>query len=70
MIMFSYPDTQSGGYDKPKMCGAYTPTNVISISYGFEETHLPLKYESRQCQEQVSLDLPFAIKIDRRITDI
>jgi tripeptidyl-peptidase-1 len=42
-----YPDTgpnqsnesyyAQGTWDKPEMCGAYKPTNVISVSYGFAE---------------------------------
>jgi tripeptidyl-peptidase I len=40
------------------MCGAYKPTNVISISYGYgESTRLEYSYENRQCQEFLKLGL-------------
>ncbi|KAI9742526.1 MAG: hypothetical protein M1818_003666 [Claussenomyces sp. TS43310] len=53
----TYPDSQSGGYKKAEMCGTYTPTNVISISYGLSEADLPSSYETRQCQEYMKLGL-------------
>jgi tripeptidyl-peptidase-1 len=39
------------------MCGAYTPTNVISVSYGFGENKYSYFYENRQCQEYMKLGL-------------
>jgi tripeptidyl-peptidase-1 len=43
-----YPDIT---YGKKVMCGKYLPTNVISISYGGDEFHLPAYYQRRQCNE-------------------
>ncbi|KAL7914962.1 peptidase S8/S53 domain-containing protein [Trichoderma velutinum] len=53
----TYPDTTEGGYDQPEQCGAYTPTNVISISYGEDGTSLPVNYQRRQCNEWMKLGL-------------
>lgn len=39
------------------MCGAYKPTNVISISYGLTENSYSYHYENRQCQEYLKLGL-------------
>jgi len=39
------------------MCGAYTPTNVISVSYGLGENAFSYFYENRQCQEYMKLGL-------------
>lgn len=39
------------------MCGVYTPTNVISVSYGGQEVDLPLSYQRRQCLEYAKLGL-------------
>ncbi|GKZ19826.1 tripeptidyl-peptidase sed1 [Aspergillus brasiliensis] len=52
-----YPDSAPGGYDSPKQCGVYTPTNVISISYGAPEADLPIAYQRRQCHEFMKLGL-------------
>jgi tripeptidyl-peptidase-1 len=60
-----YPDTgpsnitgyPNGTWDKPEMCGAYKPTNVISISYGLGENTFSYHYENRQCQEYMKLGL-------------
>lgn len=35
----------------------YTPTNVISISYGEAEVDLPANYQKRQCDEFMKLAL-------------
>lgn len=35
----------------------YTPTNVISISYGEQESSLPASYQKRQCNEFLKLGL-------------
>ena len=62
-----YPDTApnpanesylpQGTYDKPEMCGAYKPTNVLSISYGLGENHYSYFYENRECMEYMKLGL-------------
>lgn len=39
------------------MCGAYKPTNVISVSYGLGENTFSYHYENRQCQEYMKLGL-------------
>jgi tripeptidyl-peptidase-1 len=39
------------------MCGKYTPTNVISLSYGDVEADLPTYYQIRQCNEFMKLGL-------------
>jgi tripeptidyl-peptidase-1 len=39
------------------MCGAYKPTNVISVSYGLGENTYSYFYENRQCQEYMKLGL-------------
>ncbi|RFU73336.1 subtilisin [Trichoderma arundinaceum] len=52
-----YPDPHEGGYDQPEMCGAYTPTNVISISYDQDSLSLPMNYQRRQCNEWMKLGL-------------
>lgn len=53
----TYPDTSPGGYDQPEQCGAYTPTNVISISYDEDGVSLPMNYQRRQCNEWMKLGL-------------
>ncbi|KUJ23903.1 putative alkaline serine protease AorO [Mollisia scopiformis] len=61
-----YPDTaQAPGaangtgitYPLPEMCGAYKPTNVISVSYGLGENTFSFFYENRQCVEYLKLGL-------------
>ncbi|RAK86276.1 alkaline serine protease AorO [Aspergillus costaricaensis CBS 115574] len=52
-----YPDPSPDGYNSPKQCGVYTPTNVISISYGSPEAELPIAYQRRQCHEFMKLGL-------------
>jgi tripeptidyl-peptidase-1 len=46
-----------GGYNGTLMCGVYTPTNVISISYGVAEADQPANYLRRQCLEFMKLGL-------------
>lgn len=46
-----YPDSKTGGYKGQLQCGVYKPTNVISISYGGQESDLPPSYQKRQCNE-------------------
>lgn len=54
----TYPDTHSAtGYKGPLQCGVYTPTNVLSISYGEQEQDLPAYYQQRQCNEFLKLGL-------------
>nr|POF15305.1 aorsin [Quercus suber] len=51
----TYPDPN--GYTGNLMCGVYKPTNVISISYGEQESDLPYYYQRRQCNEFLKLGL-------------
>ncbi|OQN98397.1 hypothetical protein B0A48_15665 [Cryoendolithus antarcticus] len=53
----SYPDPQPGGYKGQLQCGVYKPTNVISISYGGQESDAPVNYQRRQCNEYLKLGL-------------
>ncbi|KAK9417389.1 putative Peptidase S53 domain-containing protein [Seiridium unicorne] len=53
----TYPDTHTNGYKGELQCGVYTPTNVISISYGEQESDLPAYYQQRQCNEFLKLGL-------------
>lgn len=43
-----YPDPKAGGYKGHRQCGVYTPTRVISISYGESEQDFPKPYVERQ----------------------
>ncbi|EFX06237.1 alkaline serine protease [Grosmannia clavigera kw1407] len=52
-----YPNPNSGGYKGKLQCGVYTPTNVISISYGNSEGYWPDYYIKRQCNEWLKLGL-------------
>lgn len=52
-----YPDSKPSGYLGNLQCGAYKPTNVISISYGGQEYDLPIAYQKRQCNEFMKLGL-------------
>ncbi|TVY87935.1 Tripeptidyl-peptidase, partial [Lachnellula willkommii] len=57
-----YPDTNTTGnpagtWNKTEQCGAYTPTNVISVSYGLGENKYSRFYWDRQCQEYMKLGL-------------
>lgn len=53
----AYPDPNPGGYKGELQCGVYTPTNVISISYGGGESDVPDFYTKRQCNEIMKLGL-------------
>lgn len=53
----TYPDSHTGGYKGELQCGVYEPTNVISISYGEQESDLPASYQIRQCNEFLKLGL-------------
>lgn len=61
-----YPDPATGGYKGKLECGVYTPTNVISISYGQQENQLPRAYQERQCNEFMKLGLQGNIKSIRQ----
>lgn len=50
-----YPNPAPGGYKGQLQCGVYKPTNVISLSYGFQEANLPPSYLKRQCNEYMKL---------------
>ena len=52
-----YPDPNPGGYKGGLQCGVYKPTNVISISYGGQESDLPASYQERQCNEYMKLGM-------------
>jgi tripeptidyl-peptidase-1 len=52
-----YPDPASGGYKGPLACGTFTPTRVISVSYGVSEYDAPVNYTRRQCNEFLKLGL-------------
>ncbi|KAI9704027.1 MAG: hypothetical protein M1820_005648 [Bogoriella megaspora] len=52
-----YPDPKPGGYTGQLQCGTYTPTNVISVSYGEEEADIAIAYQKRQCNEFMKLGL-------------
>lgn len=53
----AYPDPAPGGYKGQLQCGVYTPTKVISVSYGEAEHDLPQNYVQRQCNEFLKLGL-------------
>ncbi|KAJ4856853.1 pro-kumamolisin, activation domain-containing protein [Trichoderma breve] len=53
----SYPDNRPGGYKGQRLCGAYKPNKVISISYGEGEIDVPKNYFLRQCNEWLKLGL-------------
>jgi tripeptidyl-peptidase I len=52
-----YPHNVPGGYMGQLECGVYTPTKVISASYGQAEADLPSPYVLRQCNEFMKLGL-------------
>lgn len=52
-----YPDPAAGGYKGQLECGVFTPTKVISASYGQAENDLPINYTKRQCNEFMKLAL-------------
>ena len=53
----TYPDPEPGEYNGKLQCGVYKPTNVISISYGRQESDVPVYYQRRQCNEYLKLGL-------------
>ncbi|KAJ8066000.1 hypothetical protein OCU04_005094 [Sclerotinia nivalis] len=55
-----FPDpygNSSDYYKGPQNCGGFAATNVISTSYGYDETDLSPAYEVRQCNEYLKLGL-------------
>lgn len=52
-----YPDPAKGGYKGALQCGTFTPTRVISVSYGVSEYDAPVNYTKRQCDELLKLGL-------------
>lgn len=52
-----YPDPAPGGYKGQLQCGVYKPPNVLSVSYGGQEAHVPWAYQRRQCNEYLKLGL-------------
>ncbi|KAH7907732.1 peptidase S8/S53 domain-containing protein [Hygrophoropsis aurantiaca] len=52
-----YPDNNPGGYQAGKDCGTVKPTNVISVSYGYNEAWYSSFYAGRQCSEYAKLGL-------------
>lgn len=55
-----YPDPSGNGtsyYSGPENCGGFAATNVISTSYGYDESDLTPAYEIRQCHEYLKLGL-------------
>ncbi|KAJ4389472.1 hypothetical protein N0V93_006941 [Gnomoniopsis smithogilvyi] len=46
-----------GTYKLPEMCGVYSPTNVISVSYSRAETSFTEAYQRRQCDEFLKFGL-------------
>lgn len=52
-----YPNPDPRGYQGQLQCGVYQPTNVISISYGGDESGLTDAYVKRQCSEWMKLAL-------------
>lgn len=51
----TYPDPRPHGYRGKLQCGAFRPTNVISISYDLHELDIPWPYQKRQCLEYLKL---------------
>ncbi|KAL7905061.1 peptidase S8/S53 domain-containing protein [Trichoderma velutinum] len=50
-------DPTVDGTTRNEQCGAFTPTNVISFSYGTAEADYPTYYLQRQCDEFMKLGL-------------
>lgn len=53
----TYPDPRPHGFKGKLQCGAFKPTNVISISYAYHELQQPPAYQKRQCLEILKLGL-------------
>ncbi|KAI0313931.1 peptidase S8/S53 domain-containing protein, partial [Amylostereum chailletii] len=52
-----YPDPLQGGFDKPESCGILKPPNVVSVSYGQDESTVTPFYATRQCTEYGKLGM-------------
>ncbi|KAI0063498.1 subtilisin-like protein [Artomyces pyxidatus] len=52
-----YPDPIPGGFDGPESCGIVKPPNVVSVSYGQDESTVTAAYANRQCSEYAKLGL-------------
>ncbi|KAF8158454.1 subtilisin-like protein [Crassisporium funariophilum] len=52
-----YPDPLPGGFKGPASCGIIKPPNVVSISYGQDESTATTAYANRQCQEYAKLGM-------------
>ncbi|KAH8893898.1 subtilisin-like protein [Thozetella sp. PMI_491] len=57
-ILPGHPEgVEVGNYKGPRMCGVYSSTNVISVSYARAETAFSDSYQKRQCDEFLKLGL-------------
>ncbi|KAI0305653.1 subtilisin-like protein [Multifurca ochricompacta] len=52
-----YPDPAPGGFNESESCGIIKPPNVVSISYGQDESSATVAYATRQCIEYGKLGL-------------
>ncbi|KAI0044219.1 hypothetical protein FA95DRAFT_1562476 [Auriscalpium vulgare] len=52
-----YPDPLPGGFDQPESCGIIKAPNVVSVSYGQDESTVTAAYANRQCSEYGKLGL-------------
>ncbi|THH07970.1 hypothetical protein EW146_g9146 [Bondarzewia mesenterica] len=52
-----YPDPLPGGFDGPESCGIIPPPNVVSISYGQDESTITAASAMRQCTEYAKLGM-------------
>ncbi|RDB14895.1 Aorsin [Hypsizygus marmoreus] len=52
-----YPDPLPGGFKGPESCGIVAPPNVVSISYGQDESTVTPAFANRQCQEYAKLGM-------------
>ncbi|KAI0044220.1 subtilisin-like protein [Auriscalpium vulgare] len=52
-----YPDPLPGGFDQPESCGIIKPPNVVSVSYGQDESSVTAAYANRQCAEYGKLGM-------------
>ncbi|KII91002.1 hypothetical protein PLICRDRAFT_684337 [Plicaturopsis crispa FD-325 SS-3] len=52
-----YPDPLPGGFKGPESCGIVKPPNVVSVSYGQDESSVTAAYAQRQCAEYGKLGM-------------
>ncbi|KAF8895255.1 subtilisin-like protein [Infundibulicybe gibba] len=52
-----YPDPARGGFKGAESCGILAPPNVVSISYGQDESTVTAAFANRQCQEYAKLGM-------------